>query len=118
MSAPKNYSSYRNPGEGESASQYSSPFGAASTDANADNGYPVASPNSADQYSSPAVGMEQRSNAWNYADVGTFGDAVYNDDYHEDGALPAGGPAWGVTDESTGDSAQYGPGVDTQRISG
>ena len=115
MSAPKNYSGYRYPGEGESASQYSSPSAPASTDANADNGYPVASPNSADQYSSPTVGMEQRSNAWNYVDTGNLG-ALANDDYREDGALPAGGPAWGVTDESTGDSADYGPGVDTMKV--
>lgn len=72
---------------------------------------------SASQYSSPSAGMEDRSKRTETV-VGTGGPALYNDDYHEDGALPAGGPAWGVTDESTGDTSQYGPGVDTQRISG
>ena len=80
--------SYTNPGVGESASQYSSP--PAST-----------------------VDGGKRTETM----VGNVG-ALANDDYREDGALPAGGPAWGVTDESTEDSAQYGPGVDTQRSSG
>ena len=83
---PDSYSSYRYPGEGDSAAQYSSPA-AMSVD------YAKAS------YSDAPI------DSWN------------TDDYREDGALGAGGPAWGVTDGSTGDNADYGPGVDTQKVS-
>ena len=85
-SGPDSYSSYRYPGEGDSASQYSS----------------------------PVVGSVNEAKA-SYVDVGNLG-ALTNDDYREDGALPAGGPAWGVTDDSAGDSDQYGPGIDTARL--
>ena len=77
---------YKNPGVGESASQYSSP---------------------------PAGRVDEGKRS--ETDVGNLG-VLMNDDYREDGALPAGGPAWGVTDESTGDGADYGPGVDTVRV--